>query len=559
MATTGVLLSLAQPALSITDVFASPNDITDSIRSLEEETESIQSLLEEQSVTLDEIMEMIANKEEDVMVLIASIEEKQEELSALQADIDTKHGELDALTADIEDTQDELDEAVKRYEKNREVAKKRFQSLQTEEQNALLIYVEAVMHSESFMDIFGRINAVSRLLGAHGDLIRRIQTQADTIQDLKDDLRLQKRHMTRQANELEEMEEEVRSEQEALLAERKEAETLIDVLSEEREAIELEYAGNVDALSRTQETLDGQRLLQEMMEAEERRQNTIPDDVEVTLSSSRQTTLNALSRVREGQRDTDTVEQVISRAEGYMGVPYVWGGTTPSGFDCSGLVQRVYGSVGISLPRTSAQQATAGSAIAASDAQPGDLLFWDRGGRVYHVAIYIGGGEYIHAPRPGKSVGITSVLHFTPSSARRVIPNKAASSEGKTAEKELTASLPAPAVDEPSDNANLLGSFEATAYAIGDGLTPSTTTANGTNVANTIYSPEGHRIIAVDTDVIPMNTVVRVELPNGETFTAKASDTGSAINGHKIDLLMSSPDEAIRFGRQRGINVFSID
>ena len=94
-----------------------------------------------------------------------------------------------------------------------------------------------------------------------------------------------------------------------------------------------------------------------------------------------------------------------------------------------------------------------------------------------------------------------------------------------------------------------LGSFKVTSYAVGDGMTPSTTTANGTEVANTIYSPEGHRIIAVDTSVIPMNTIVRVTM-NGNSFLAKASDTGSAINGNKIDLLVNSPSEAINNGVQ---------
>lgn len=94
-----------------------------------------------------------------------------------------------------------------------------------------------------------------------------------------------------------------------------------------------------------------------------------------------------------------------------------------------------------------------------------------------------------------------------------------------------------------------LGAFNVTHYAVSDGLTPSTVTANGTDVSNTIYSPKGYRIIAVDTSVIPMNTLVEVTL-NGETFIARASDTGSAINGNKIDLLVGSPEEALNKGVQ---------
>lgn len=94
-----------------------------------------------------------------------------------------------------------------------------------------------------------------------------------------------------------------------------------------------------------------------------------------------------------------------------------------------------------------------------------------------------------------------------------------------------------------------LGTFNVTHYAVGDGMTPSTRTANGTDVSNgNIYSPEGYRVIATSPGVIPLNSIVRITLSNGESFTAKACDTGSAINGNKIDLLVSSPSEAIAKG-----------
>lgn len=88
-----------------------------------------------------------------------------------------------------------------------------------------------------------------------------------------------------------------------------------------------------------------------------------------------------------------------------------------------------------------------------------------------------------------------------------------------------------------------MGDYTVTSYAIGDGYTPGTVTANGTDVSNTIYSPEGYRVIAVDPSVIPMNSIVEVTL-NGSTFLAKACDTGSAIKGKKIDLLVSNPAKA---------------
>ena len=118
------------------------------------------------------------------------------------------------------------------------------------------------------------------------------------------------------------------------------------------------------------------------------------------------------------------------------------------------------------------------------------------------------------------------------------------------------------AEQKPAQSTNkggLIGTFQSTAYAVGDGMTPSVTTANGTNVANTIYSPEGYRIIAVDTSVIPMNSIVEVHIPGWAPFLAKASDTGSAIKGNIIDLLVSTPSEARTYGRKNNIKVYRVN
>ena len=112
---------------------------------------------------------------------------------------------------------------------------------------------------------------------------------------------------------------------------------------------------------------------------------------------------------------------------------------------------------------------------------------------------------------------------------------------------------------QPATKSGLISTFQSTAYAVGDGMTPSVTTANGTNVANTIYSPEGYRIIAVDTSVIPMNSIVEVHIPGWAPFLAKASDTGSAINGNIIDLLVSTPSEARTYGRKNNIKVYRVN
>ena len=97
---------------------------------------------------------------------------------------------------------------------------------------------------------------------------------------------------------------------------------------------------------------------------------------------------------------------VVGIAMQYLGTPYVWGGASPGGFDCSGFVQYVYNQVGVALPHHAASQFSYGTPVSISDLQPGDLVFFDGLG---HVGIYIGGGQYIHSPHTGDVVKISNL------------------------------------------------------------------------------------------------------------------------------------------------------
>ena len=97
---------------------------------------------------------------------------------------------------------------------------------------------------------------------------------------------------------------------------------------------------------------------------------------------------------------------VVGIAMRYLGTPYVWGGSSPAGFDCSGFVAYVYAQVGVSLPHYTGAQWNMGVPVSRSDLQPGDLVFFDGLG---HVGIYIGGNQFIHAPHTGDVVRISSM------------------------------------------------------------------------------------------------------------------------------------------------------
>ena len=99
-----------------------------------------------------------------------------------------------------------------------------------------------------------------------------------------------------------------------------------------------------------------------------------------------------------------TAEKIIASAKKHIGVPYVWGGMTPSGFDCSGLVQYVFAENGVNVPRTTALQYKIGTSVSKSNLKPGDLVFfkntYDAGRTVTHVGIYVGNNMMLHCGDP---------------------------------------------------------------------------------------------------------------------------------------------------------------
>ena len=129
-----------------------------------------------------------------------------------------------------------------------------------------------------------------------------------------------------------------------------------------------------------------------------------------------------MTELMYGEGVSDVRVDLCQYAKQFLGNPYVWGGTSlTKGADCSGFVLSVFAKYGVTLPHYSGAQANCGTQITKDELQPGDLIFYAKGGTINHVAIYIGGGQVIHASSPKTGIKISKYNYRTPYKMVRIL------------------------------------------------------------------------------------------------------------------------------------------
>ncbi|MEU8585649.1 C40 family peptidase [Streptomyces sp. NPDC048664] len=118
---------------------------------------------------------------------------------------------------------------------------------------------------------------------------------------------------------------------------------------------------------------------------------------------------------------TGSAAAVVAFVKAQIGDTYISGGTGPNTWDCSGLVQAAFKQVGVDLPRVSQDQSTVGTQVSLDNLQPGDILYWGSAGSAYHVAVYVGGGEFVGAQNPSTGVVEKPLSYDPPTGAVRVL------------------------------------------------------------------------------------------------------------------------------------------
>ena len=329
--------------------------------------------------------------------------------------IATLNAEVKEAEARVVKTQAEITEVEESYNRTVELSKERITNIQANG-SAQSNFIEVLLTSEGISDFVRKTTALIQIMTSDQQL-------ADTL--------------SAKQEELEALEADLEADLALIEANKAEAVAKQAEIEKNKETVQTELANVEAAKQAAEEEAARQAELAAQQAAAAAATATATADnatsTETTISATTATTTTTASSSSNSSSSTETSKSessssssisasasaIIAEAKKYLGTPYVWGGTTPSGFDCSGFTSYVYKKAGISLPRTSRAQQNYGTQVSLSNVQPGDLVFM--GKPAYHVGIYIGGGQYIHAPQTGDVVKISTFKASSFSSATRVL------------------------------------------------------------------------------------------------------------------------------------------
>lgn len=335
----------------------------------------------ESRAKLDEVLSEIATME-------ANVQEVNYEVNNIEYSITKMATEIENSEKNIKDKQLELAKKEKEFEKQANEIREKAKSAYVNNVNDVQQYLGVLLNSANIKDFAQRFMTIKEIMSSN-------KTRLDKFNSDKEQLEKEQEELENEKVILDEMMATLEKEREGLKLKKSVQESKIADFTELKEQYEDEIEENEAIVAAS---------VQNISEAIEEELATASYEYE---SSEEDNSDDAI--IQEPiDNPSGTGSDLVSTAFKYLGVPYVWGGSSPSsGFDCSGFTQYVYREAGIDISRTTYTQITEGYAV--TDLQPGDLVFFGPYSSPYHVGMYIGNGQYIHAPTEGDVVKVASL------------------------------------------------------------------------------------------------------------------------------------------------------
>ena len=399
----------------------------------------------------DEILTKIQQQETKISELDSKQSTIEETLSVITAEVDAAEKRAETLLANRVKTQDEIATLQEDIAELQVVIAQREEQLDEQARSVQVNgsnenYLNFIVASESFTDLVSRIDVVSKMVSANKELVEQQIAGQKAVEDKKSKTEENLSKINAMAMELEQLKGDLqvkKIEQEsaiaALAAEKATAESDRQMFLAQKEEADQRAAAEAAAIAAAEAA--AATVAATVAQASSEESSTAASSVDIASSTVASSESAAPAQTVAAAPVVESAPvvsapaaaapvvsapvvsapvvtaptlsaptgDVVSIAAKYIGVPYVWGGKTPSGFDCSGFTSYVFREAyGIEIGGYTVPQENSGTQIAVSSAQAGDLIFWGSRGATYHVAIYVGGGQYIHAPAPGQTVTYSS-------------------------------------------------------------------------------------------------------------------------------------------------------
>lgn len=367
-----VMLAVALALVTQVSAFAAPTSQAQT--QLEQNKNSLKEAQDKRQ-ELESSIETLDNQIEDYMM---KIDANKKSISSTENDIDATKKEISTVEKEVKNQQDVLDQRVRAI----------YMSGQSS-------YLKILLESENFSDLITRAEAVRKVIGFDKNIISDLNDKKAQVESKKESLEVKYNDLLALKNENEDKLASVYTniaDQKKLIEEAKTQEKLLSSKVDESQAA---VNASIEAVSKI-------------------RSEAPKYNASNSTNASRGTSSTSVSAPASDSN-------IIAYASNFLGTPYLWGGTSPStGFDCSGFTQYVYAHFGISLGRTTYDQINDGYGVSRAELQPGDLVFFGKNGDPTHMGMYVGNNTYIHSPRTGDVIKISSMDRPDYITARRV-------------------------------------------------------------------------------------------------------------------------------------------